>query len=394
MSKPYLKSPQFAAELAKCLQCPSKPCAQACPVKCSPHDFIAAAKSGHITQAAELIAAQNPLGEVCGLICPDKFCMRACLRQHIDASIRIPLVQAEIMRQARNIASKQPSLIPFNGRKIAVIGLGPSGIGATSELLKHGFAVTIFEKQSSAGGALNLIPFSRLPRQVIAYEWQILAENPLIETHFDTIVENYSELLRQGFSAVIVTIGEQKTRTLGIEGENLAINYVEYLQNPQKYVTTGNIAIIGGGAAAVDCAVTAATGGAANVEMFVRRRLSDMRITKQERDLLLNNHIDITTMTRVTKIEKSANTLTAHTCKTTFNSEGKLTDIEQTEIARRGFSYVILALGSVRDKELSELPNIYYAGDYLTGSSTAVEALASGKKAAAEVIGRFASATK
>lgn len=394
MSKPYLKSPQFVAELAKCLQCPTKPCEQACPVKCSPHDFISAAKSGLINKAAELIAAQNPLGEICGLICPDKLCMRACLRQHIDAPIRIPLVQAEIMRQAHNTMPCQLSVAAFNGHKIAVVGCGPSGIGAAFELIKHSFAVTIFEKESSAGGALNLIPQFRLPRQIIEYEWQKLAKSPLVETHFNTTVEDYSTLLQQGFSAVIIAIGEQKSRTLGIDGEKLTIDYTEYLQNPQKYISQGNIAIIGGGAAAVDCAITAAHNGASNVEMFVRRRLSDMRITQQERNLLLANNIDITTMTRVTKIEKSENTLTAHTCKTTFNSEGKLTDIEQTEIARKGFSYIILALGSVRNKELSDTPNIYYAGDYLTGSSTAVEALASGKKAAAEVIACFASATK
>ena len=85
MKPHYLTKPQFAAELEKCLKCPAKPCEKACPVHCSPHDFIAAAKKNDTAQAADLIARQNPLGEVCGLICPDKFCMNACLRSHIDA---------------------------------------------------------------------------------------------------------------------------------------------------------------------------------------------------------------------------------------------------------------------------------------------------------------------
>ena len=97
----YPTKPQFNAETEKCLQCKAKPCMQACPVLCSPHDFIAAAKNNDMRAAAELIAKQNVLGEVCGLICPDTFCMKACIRANIDSAIKIPAVQAYIMREAR-----------------------------------------------------------------------------------------------------------------------------------------------------------------------------------------------------------------------------------------------------------------------------------------------------
>ena len=386
MSKLYLNKTQLAAEVEKCLQCPSKPCRQACPVKCSPCDFIAAVKHGKGKQAAELIAEQNPLGEVCGLICPDKFCVQACLRRHIDAPIRIPEVQAEIMRYARE--NKLLSTLPeaaFNGKKIAVVGLGPGGIGAVVELLKNGFAVTAFEKSDSVGGALNLIPPMRLPREIIAAEWGFWAQNSRLEVRLNTTVENYADLLQQGFAAVVMAVGEQKLRTLGIAGEDLAVDYVAYLQNQQKYATTGNVAIIGGGAVAVDCARSAKEFGAANVEMFVRRRLSDMRVTAAERQALLESQVDITTMTRVTKIAKSADTLTAYTCKTRFNAEGRLEDVSQSEIARGGFAQIVLALGSTRAEELTEADNVFYAGDFAEGGSTVVEALASGKRVAAKI---------
>ena len=272
MSDLYLRKAQFAAELEKCLQCPTKPCEKACPVGCSPHDFIAAAKSGDIGAAAALIAEHNPLGETCGLICPDKFCRRACLRQHVDAAIKIPAVQAEIMRQAREKdLLKTAEATAANGKKAAIIGSGPAGLGAAAELLKHGFAVTVFEQNNRVGGALNLIPEQRLPREITAYEWQRLANDSRLEIKLNTEVTDYEDLLRQGYVAVVVAAGEQKCRTLGVTGENAAIAYTEYLKNPAKYATGGNVAVIGGGAAAVDCAITAVKQGAVHTEMFVRR---------------------------------------------------------------------------------------------------------------------------
>lgn len=383
----YITASQFSAELERCLQCPTKPCLKACPVSCSPCDFIANAKQNNIQKAAELIAAQNPLGETCGLICPDKFCVRACLRQYKDSPIRIPAVQAEIMHQARlqNLCSPLP-IVPLNGKKIAVIGAGPAALGAISVLIRQGFNVTVFEKEDSVGGALNLIPTMRLPRELIACEWQKFLNHPAISLQTKTEIADYDALVTQGFDAVVVATGEQKSRTLGIEGEDLALDYTQYLKNPQNFATDKSVAVIGGGEVAADCALTAVQTGSGQVEMFVRRRLNDMRITEQERENLLNNRVNISPMTRVTKIKKQSDTLTLYTCKTQFNEEGRLIDVPQSEIVREGFSRVILALGSTRDREMIEAEHIFYAGDFATGSSTAVEAVASGKQIANEII--------
>ncbi|MBO6282209.1 MAG: FAD-dependent oxidoreductase [Alphaproteobacteria bacterium] len=381
----YLTKPQFDAETEKCLQCKAKPCMKACSVLCSPCDFIAAAKNGDIRAAASLIAEQNALGEVCGLICPDTFCMKACVRQNLDSAIKIPAVQAYIMRQARTNNLLIAEQGTANGKKIAVIGLGPAGIGAVAELIKRGFSVEAFEEKSVVGGALNLIPQSRLPREIIAYEWQKLLQSPLVTAHFNHKVTDYAALLRNGFDAVIVAIGEQKCRKMSIEGEENALLYTDYLQTPEKYQTNGNVAVIGGGAVAVDCAVTARENGAANVEMFVRRKIGNMRITLSEREILLKNDIDITTMTRVAKIEKDGDFLIVYTVKTQFNEDGKLIDVPNTMIARKGFKHIVYALGSSRAEDIIEDDRIIYAGDFVSGGSTAVQAVASGKEAAKKV---------
>lgn len=390
MKNLYLNMPQFKAETEKCLQCPSKPCQKACPAQVSPKDFIAAAKIGDINQAAELIAEQNAMGEICGLICPDSFCMRACVRAQIDFSIRIPALQATIMQKARqnNLPTMQNNVA--NGKKVAVIGAGPAGFGAIAALLKKGYAVTVFEKENVCGGALNLIPEARLPREIIAYEWQRLKQNPLLKAEFKTNITEYEKLLQQGFAGVVVATGAPHLRTLGIEGENLALAYDEYLAKPQQYAADGHVAVVGGGAVAVDCALTAAKQGAKHVEMFVRRRIGDMRITAAERQSLLDNGIDITTMTRPLKIEKHENGLALYTVKTEFNAEGCLQDVENTQTCRGGFAYVVLALGSTGAENMPRNPLILYAGDVVSGGTTAVQALASGKKAAEELAAKIA----
>lgn len=388
----YLTASQFDTELERCLHCPTKPCLKACPVSCSPYDFIATAKQKNIQKAADLIAAQNPLGETCGLICPDKFCMRACLRKNIDTPIQIPKIQAEIMRRARlqNLFYPLP-VVPLSGKKIAIVGAGPAALGAISIFIRHGVAVTIFEKETSVGGALNLISEARLPREILAYEWQKFLNHPAISLQTETKITDWNTLLKQGFDAVIVASGEQKSRILGIAGENLALDYTKYLKNPHDFATAGSVAVIGGGEVAADCALSAIQMGAERVEMFVRRRLSDMRITERRRENLLNNRVIITALTRVTKIEKVSDKLDLYTCKNKFNEEGHLIEVPQSEIIRKGFSHVILALGSTRDSEITEDERIFYAGDFATGSSTAVEALASGQKIAAEILQKFKS---
>ena len=120
--------------------------------------------------------------------------------------------------------------------------------------------------------------------------------------------------------------------------------------------------------------------------MFVRRRLSDMRMGLDDYAELIDNEINITTMTRVGKVQQDSNSLTAYTVKTRFNSAGKLEDIPNTETARPDFSLIILALGSSCKEEKLNNPRIVYAGDCVSGGSTAVEAVASGKAAAQKLL--------
>lgn len=381
----YLTEAQLKSELSHCLHCKGKPCMKACPSNCSPADFIALANAGDeesLAKSAQNILKSNPLGEMCGLTCPaDKFCMKVCLRQNLDNPVKIPAVQAAILKKARDLnLLKAPAPVDSNGKSIAVVGAGPAGMAASAVLARKGYSVTILEASEEIGGAAKLIPDERLPLAVIKKDWEFIKSFGDIRLLKNVYVANPADLLKDGYDGVIYAVGTQKPTVMGIEGENLAIPFKAYLSSPAEYKTDGNVAVLGGGAVAADCAVTAKHLGALNVEMFVRRRIADMLLTAEDRQRLLDNYIDITGMTRVKKIVRTNKTFTLYTCKTRFNGK-KLEDIPDTTVPRPDFTCVVMAVGSVADPK-RQMERVIYAGDCDHGNSTVVEAVASGKNAA------------
>ena len=385
MKNIYLNSAQLKTELEKCLQCKDKPCMQACPAHCSPCDFITEAKKHNWKKAAELITNANPQAECCGLICPDKFCIKSCLRSKLDCAIKISQVQATIMKIAEENGDISIEYPENNNKKIAVIGSGPAAIGATLQLLKSGFNVEIFEKESQLGGSLNLIPEYRLPKSVIQNDWHRIKKSNRVKIHLNHLIDDLN-LLLLNFSGIIIACGEDKCCSLGVKGEEFAISCFDYLKNPEQFITKEKVAIIGGGAVAVDCAITAKKLSAQSVEMFVRRGISHMRLTSHERNELINEGIDITPLTRIIKLEKNHKNLSVTTIKTQFDDKGNLIDLPNSEIVRNDFKLVILALGGKKINPTKTPDNVIYAGDCINGGTTAVEAVASGKEAANKLI--------
>lgn len=390
MVEHYLNHAQLKAELERCLQCANKPCMHACPARCRPQTFIQQAKEGNVLASAETIMADNPLGETCGLICPDKFCMKACTRAKLDFPVNIPKIQATLVKNAHTLL--KPVSVRANGYRVAVIGAGPAGLGAVDVLSRQGFTVEIFEALNRCGGALNMIPETRLPVCAVQHDAEYVLSRPNVRITYQTQIENPLDLLKR-FDGVIVATGEPHILPLHIEGEALAIPYNTYLLNPTRYATKGKVAIVGGGNVATDCALTAQANGAEYVEMFVRRRLCDMRISSQEYVALLQHEINISAQSSIVKIERasahlspSSELLHQKEKLTIFVQknqcvEGKWQPIPQTCVALGGFDYVIAAVGSRADTPMVH-ERIIYAGDCKTGGSTVVEAVASGKTAA------------
>ena len=207
----FLTDAQLAAEISRCEYCQEKPCKKACPADCSPADFIMAAKRGEksdFRRAAALILGNNPLGGVCGAVCPDKFCMKACARSGIDSPVNIPAVQATLVQKAKELGVL-PLFIKSepNGRKIAVIGAGPAGVSAAAVLAQKGYKVDIFDSYGAVGGMCNLIPDFRLDKSVLATDLDFIRSLGDINLETDCAVQKPSELLAKGYCAVIAACG-------------------------------------------------------------------------------------------------------------------------------------------------------------------------------------------
>src|SRR5512141_2583144 len=143
IGSPFMTKKRLQVELLRCEYCEQEPCKTACPANCSPFDFIMGARlenPSDIQRSAGEIMRNNPLGGVCGLVCPDRFCMAACSRRGFDGSINIPQVQATVVEMAKQSGGLPKFETPaLNGKKVAVVGGGPAGLGAASALAQLGY---------------------------------------------------------------------------------------------------------------------------------------------------------------------------------------------------------------------------------------------------------------
>ncbi|MCL5037190.1 MAG: FAD-dependent oxidoreductase [Chloroflexi bacterium] len=391
----YLTDAQLKSEIEKCEYCEEKPCKDACPADCSPADFIMAAAEGRPSdykRAAALIMTRNPLGGICGVVCPDRHCQAACVHKNFDRYVEIPSVQAAIIARAKKLGVMPVLKTPESREeKIAVIGAGPSGLAAAIALSQKGYHVDVYDEHSAAGGACNMIPEYRLPRETLASDIDFLLESHNISLKLNAKIDDPGSLLKDGYNAVAVAAGLQEPIKMRIPGEDLAVTGIDYLWNPENFPMKGKVAVIGGGATAVDCAVTAGKAGAVSVEMFALEKLSEMPLTPKERDELVEYDIEVSGRIKILSIEAEGPKIKElKTIKVTLPPGVKfnlrdIMDVHGTEAVRNDIDHVIIAIGSRCGVEKIDNPAIFYTGDCANGPTTVVEAAASGKNAALKI---------
>lgn len=380
----YLNNIQLKAELDRCLGCSSKPCKIACPIKCDPHYFIKKAKENNFKEAATSIYQQNPLGKICGLVCPEHLCMKACIRGKIDFPINIPKVQATIIEKA-NIKDPIKSTNKIHSHAhIAIIGAGPAGISAAITFAQHGISSTLFEAEPNIGGAINLIPEDRLPKQVIKEEFSYFSNTELIHILTHKKITNPQALLKKGFSHIIITTGEDKPHLLNIMGEEFCIPYQDYLKSPKTYSHFNKIAIIGGGNVAADCALTAKKLGTKEIDIFIRRRSCDMRLSPHQQLELIQEKISINPLCSPIEILQDKNKFSLRVILNKVTESTFKSNPNETHLYTN-FDAVIRATGAKSSIQKYD-ENIFYAGDCKNGSSSVVEALSDGKQVALKII--------
>ena len=242
----------------------TSPCKTNCPAHISVQGYIKLASQGRYKEALELIKYENPFPAVCGRICPRK-CESACTRGEIDEAVAVDDIKKFIAEQDLNETNRYvPKKRHEYGKKIAIVGGGPSGLSCAFYLAIDGYKVTVFEKQKVLGGMLTLgIPSYRLEKDVINAEIEVLRE---LGVEFETGVEvgkdvTLDGLRKEGYEAFYLAIGAQVGRSLGIEGENsegvmTGVRFLREVNLGNEVKLEGNVVVIGGGNVAIDVALS------------------------------------------------------------------------------------------------------------------------------------------
>ena len=265
---------------AVCSELFKSPCQHTCPVGMDIPAYIALVRAGRIDDAYKVLKRTNPFPSVCGRVCGHT-CQMKCRRGQLDEPVAIMHLKRFITDHA-----KRPKIEPCpitRKQRVAIIGAGPSGLTAALELKKRGYAVTVFEKLSEAGGMLRWgIPAYRLPREELDREIQeILDTGVELRTNVRVGKDMTFDTLHKDFDMIYLAVGAQKSAPLNIPGEDAegVLGAVEFLRdyNLGKEVKIGkHVAVIGGGNSAIDAARTAIRLGVKKVTIYYRRERRDM----------------------------------------------------------------------------------------------------------------------
>ncbi len=288
-------------EAQRCLNCKNAPCMNGCPVGVKIPEFIALICKGEYEEAYKKIKETNALPAVCGRVCPQEMqCESKCVRGIKGESVGIGRLERFVADYHMENVEEKPEKPEPNGKKVAVVGSGPSGLTAAGALAKLGYSVTVYEAFHVAGGVLMYgIPEFRLPKRIVQKEIDNLkALGVNIETNVIigktlTVDELTDEL---GFDAVFIGSGAGLPSFLGIEGENLngvysanefltRINLMKGYKFPEydTPVFVGkNVAVLGGGNVAMDAARSAKRLGAENVYIVYRRGKEELPARAEE----------------------------------------------------------------------------------------------------------------
>ena len=292
---------QAVAEARRCLHCKKPMCVTQCPVSIHIPDFIAAVAAGDFAQAAQVIAQDSSLPAICGRVCPQETqCEGSCILGHKGQPIAIGALErfvADWNRQHNpSPVAPQPTL---NGRRVAIVGSGPTGLTCAADLAKMGYSVTIFEALHHPGGVLVYgIPEFRLPKQKVVEPEIDNLRRLGVEIKTNVIVGKsltVDDLLdRQGFDAVYIGSGAGLPKFMGVPGETLGgvlsanelLTRTNLMHGYDKGYDTPvflgrRVTVIGGGNVAMDAARTAKRLGS-EVTVIYRREEADMPARREE----------------------------------------------------------------------------------------------------------------
>ncbi len=399
------------------------PCFNTCPSNVDVQGYIAAIAEGDYTEAIKIIKRDNPMPAVCGRVCT-RPCEDECRRNLVDSKVGIDFLKR--YASDRDLASEYtyvPETLSKNGKKVGIVGAGPSGLSAAYYLALKGYDVDLYEQYDKAGGMLRYgIPEYRLPNEILDIEIkQITDLGPTI--HYNqTLGEDFTldSLKKRKYDAIYIALGAHDCQFMGIKGEDAegVLGGIEFLHNAASNKNTNigkHVIIVGGGNTAIDAARISKRLGA-DVTMVYRRTIKEMPAHETEIEDAIDEGINIEVLSNpIEVITDNNNKVIGLKCIKMELGEpdasGRRRPIpkENSEYEMQA-SAVIFAIGQKGDIKcisddpssinnelkftrwqtietdektfMTDVEGIFAGGDFRRGADTVIGGIADGKKAA------------
>lgn len=402
------------------------PCTDACPIGQKARDYIGLLAQSQINEALNLIRQDNPLPSVCAYICYHP-CEEACLRGTWEKPVAIRelkrfAVQYEMDHPSDIQKTLQSLMQPARNQEVLVVGSGPAGLACAYDLALAGFSVEVQDALDKPGGMLRVgVPTFRLPRKIIDHEIAMLRSLGItfsfgIQLGRDTVLE---DLQAKGSRAVVLAIGNHRALPLGIPGESNKgvsdwLSILRDFNMGKADKLQGRVLVVGGGNVAIDVARVALRLGADEVLVIYRRSRNEMPASSEEIESAENEGVKFQFQVAPLHIETTQGKVAGLRCIQTSLAEPDESGRRRPEpVHGSDFSisamHVISAVGQGTElsfmkkaalssrgtividgkSRIRDYRGIFAAGDVVSGPSSVVQAMASGKTAARNIIRYF-----
>ncbi|GAB4212546.1 MAG: FAD-dependent oxidoreductase [Rhodoferax sp.] len=400
-------------------------CQWACPAHTPVPEYIRLIGQGRYTDAYMINWVSNVFPGILGRVC-DRPCEPACRRGRVEennAGKPEPVAICRLKRVAADfkddIASRMPSVAPFNGKRVACVGAGPASLTVARDLVPLGYAVTVFEGEAKAGGFVRTqIPKFRLPEPVLDEEVGRILDLG-VDFRPNTRIDSMNALLSQGFDAIFVGTGAPRGRDLDIPGRreaaahiHIGIDWLQSVAFGHISKTAERVIVLGGGNTAMDCCRSARRMGGQDVKIIVRSGFAEMKASPWEKEdaqhegvAILNYHVPKTFVHDHGKLTG----MTFELVRAEYDAKGRrsliptgepdvLVPCDEVLIAvgqENAFPWIERDCGIVFDRwgmpELREgsfqssLPQVFFGGDAAYGPKNIITAVAHGHEAAVSI---------
>ena len=419
---------EAVSEANRCLNCKNKPCTSACPVAIDIPAFIQKVAEEDFEAAYEIITRQSSLPAVCGRVCPQESqCEGKCVRGLKCEPVAIGRLERFVADYHMKNSTAEITPPQSNGKKVAVIGSGPSGLTCAGDLRRFGYDVTIFEALHTAGGVLVYgIPEFRLPKEIVRKEIEKLeAMGVKIKTNMVVgKVFSVDELLDSEFDAVFIGTGAGLPKFMNIPGENLngvysANEFLTRINLMKAYEDSSHtpvlkakkVAVVGGGNVAMDAARCALRLGAEKVYIIYRRGIEEIPARNEEIEHAMEEGIKFLTLTNPVKIIGDENNFVCGMECIQMELGEPDSSGRRSPFEKKGSEFsikidcVVMSIGTspnplikdttpgletnrhgcivTKDNDgLTSIEGVYAGGDAVTGAATVILAMGAGKNAA------------